>query len=277
MGITSTGDRIDVHTYLFRELEQRYGEEIEFIYPKHCAHRIFHDFARNEMVEEFLESDADVIWFLDSDVCPPYFVLDLITVHFDKWLLAGAPYPIWMPVSGQKDSAPRPLFTVYKGIDKVTDSNERGIYMSAVPKSGTEFVDGLATGCLFIKREVFSKYERPWFQFKYDDKTRKIRVGEDLDFALRMHDLGIQFFVDHSMVCNHYKRVNLLDVNNYAMEFANRQVLEYDREIRPNVDKAIKAASQAAYEKGLEDGRRTANKPKQTTSKSGLILPSHLT
>ena len=94
-GIPSTGDRVDVQNYWWREVQDRYSDRIELVFPELCVQRIFHDFARNEVVEEFLATDCDVLFFLDSDICPPKFLFDIVTNHYDKWEAAGAPYGIW--------------------------------------------------------------------------------------------------------------------------------------------------------------------------------------
>lgn len=263
MGIPATGTRADIHTYLFRDLQERYGDKIEMVFANTCIKRIFHDFARNEIVDEFLASDCDVLWFLDSDVCPPAYIFDLITNHYDKWQVAGAPYPIYMPVPGGQGMSI--LFTAYKGVLKNAD--QPGIYMCEVPQTGTDWVDALATGCLFIKREVFTKLKKPYFEFKFDPETRRIKEGEDLGFALKLSEAGIQFFVDYGMVCKHYKNMCLLDMNNYAIEMANHKVLQYDKQIRNDVQQAL----QQAYKKGFEEGMQKATAPRK--SASGLILP----
>lgn len=266
-GWTSTGLREDVHLYLMRDLKDRYGEQVELVLPDICCHRIFHDKARNDVVEEFLASDCDLLWFLDSDVVPPHHILDLVVHHYDKWQIAGAPYPVYQALPGTDQMSI--CFTVYKGLGEDSEiKGQRGIHMAEVPQDGTEFVDALATGCLFIKREVFSKLEQPYFEFKFDPKTRRITEGEDLGFALKLHDLGIKFFVDYSMACEHYKRVGLLQMSNHAMRAANGRVIEYDKQIRESVNTAI----QAAYQKGVEKGRELAVPAPRP--KSGLILPN---
>lgn len=271
MGIPSTGDRMDLHTYLFRDLQERYGDRIQMVFPELCIHRTFHDRARNDIVEEFLASDCDVLWFLDSDVCPPAHIFDIFA-KYEEWQVAGAPYPIFMPTPGTGEMSI--LFTVYKGV--LEDAAQRGIYMSETPQSGAEYVDALATGCLFIKREVFSKLKKPYFEFKFDPETRAIKEGEDLGFALKLHDLGIKFYCDYGMVCKHYKKLCLLDMNNYAISVSNYRVLEYDKQIRGTIQEAINAATKAGYERGVKDAQKSAQMlPKK--SESGLILPSNYT
>lgn len=276
MGIPSMGERWDFQTYNLREIEKRYEDEIELVYPENCVHRFGHDFARNEIVEEFLESDCDILWFLDADISPPVHILDLVTLHGDKWLAAGAPYPLWMNLPGTQDMGVS--FTAYKGHAPTADGKSVGLKMTSVPLDGVEFVDALATGCLFLKRELFSKIEKPYFAFKRKPDTCEVTEGEDLGFAMKLQKLGIPYLCDHSMVCSHYKKVDLLHVSNYATSFANAKILEFDRQIRSQVEDAVRAA----YMKGRQDEKAKAAQadiqvssnmqPRRTAS--GLILPA---
>lgn len=256
MGLPSNGTVVDSQAYVLRDIAAKYADKIELVYPKQLVQRIFHDAARNGIVEEFLESGCDVLWFLDSDITPPRHTLDLITEHWDKWECAGAPYPIFM--GGKPDSSRIVQFTVY---DEAKDGKLK--LSPSCPQSGTAFVGGLATGCLFIKRSVFEKIERPFFEFKYDPITRAPTEGEDIGFCLKMQKLGIKFFTDYSMVCKHQKTLDLLELNNYCIEHANALVLAYDEQIKLKVEAAIKAA----YKAGLAAGKNAAQRP------SGLILP----
>lgn len=258
LGLPSNGSVVDSQAYLLRELADRYSEHVELVYPPQLVQRIFHDAAREGIVQEFLATDCDVLWFLDSDVTPPRHVLDLVAHHYDKWQCAGAPYPIFM---GLGDGGGRKiLFTAYKGI------NGGKLKPTEVPNEGQEFIDGLATGCLFIKREVFAQLERPYFEFKYDPITRAPIEGEDLGFCMKVNALGIKFFTDYSMCCKHQKSVDLLEINNYAIEWANAKVLAYDQQIRDQVQAAVKAA----YQAGVQAGR---SKPAPEAPRSSLVLP----
>jgi hypothetical protein len=271
----STGQREDIHLYQLDEWRNRYGEYVELVLPDMCTHMMFHDAARNNAVEEFLATDCDILWFLDSDIAPPPHILDLVVHHKDKWEVAGAPYPLWAPTPGSGELSI--LFTVYKGITQSsTSGGQRGIFYSELPDSGAEFVDGLATGCLFIKREVFSKVQRPFFEFKFHPETRRIQEGEDLGFALKCHDLGIKFFVDYGMVCRHFKRMNLLDMNNYALKLRNSAIKEYCDQVKPEIEAAYKAAYEAGIKKGKAEAKQSnidSSLPNRT--KAGLILPDH--
>ncbi len=255
MGIPSTGERSDAQVYFLRRCEKNYGDRIEFVYPEIYVGRIFHDCARNAYVEQFLATDCDILWFLDSDVLPPERLLDLVVTHGDKWSLAGAPYPVWMQQPGY--DGPQVTFTVYRAKE-----GTEMLYPAAVPENGIDFVDGIATGCIFIKREVLEKVEKPYFEFKYDPITRIMTEGEDLGFCVKTRRLGYKFFVDFSMRCNHFKKVSLLDVSNFVEMQKDLIIDTCDRQIRQ-----IVAKQQLAR----------LNKPKavEAPKKSNLILPKY--
>jgi hypothetical protein len=227
MGLPSNGSVSDFQSYVIRDLVDRYSDEIEFIFPEQLCQRIFHDAAREGIVQDFLDSGADILWFLDSDICPPKYVLDLVVQHGDKWQVAGAPYPVFMAQPGEAQR--QVVFTIYKAMQPDPATGKPRLAPTECPSEGTAFIDGIATGCLFIKREVFDKLERPYFEFKYDPITRAPVEGEDIGFCLKLHRLGIQFFIDFSMVCKHYKNnIDLLEMNNYAMSYAQKCV-DYQR------------------------------------------------
>lgn len=255
VAVPSVGEWTDLLPHQLRKIEQKYSDRIEFIWPKNLTRRMFHDFARNALVDEFLASEADILWFIDSDVSPPENILDLITEHGDKWQAAGAPYPVFMTPAGESHSAV--VFTVYKGI------KNGGMAPSDIPDSGTDLVDGIATGCLLLRREVFAKLKQPYFAFTFDETTRGMAKGEDIDFCLKLSDLGIKFFVDYSLLCKHVKRVDLLDVNNYAIIYAKKCLEKYKQHIMPEMDAVMKTA----YQKGIQVGTAKARQG------SGIIIP----
>ncbi len=180
---------------------------------------------------------------------PPDHILDLVTHHLDKWVVSGAPYPVIMVPS--TETHPQLLFTCYKL------GETGGLHPSRIPHEGIDYVDGLATGCLFIKRDVFKMLEKPYFEFKFEHETRKVLEGEDLGFCFKMVKAGIKFFVDYGMVCGHQKEVNLLEMNNYAILYAKKAVENYAAMIKPILDQLSQRARKAKGE-----------------TASGLIIPS---
>jgi hypothetical protein len=196
------------------------------------------------------------MWFIDSDVVPPPDAPKLLTEHYDKWEMAGCPYPVWMTQKTSSGDLPMVVYTVYRHVEG------KGMSPGDVPKEGTEFVAGMATGCLLIKRAVLEKLEMPYFSFQYNETTRDLTLGEDLGFAQKLVKLGVKTFTDYSLVCQHFKHIDLLSVNNYAIAYANSSVLAYDAQIKEQVQAAIKAA----YQTGKQAGEAEAKK-------SRLILP----
>jgi GT2 family glycosyltransferase len=270
MGLPSNGTVVDFQSYMLRELQSRYEDEIEFVYPDQLCQRIFHDYAREGIVQDFLATDCDILWMMDSDIVPPKHVLDLVTMHGDKWEVAGAPYPIFMAQPGE--SQRMVVITAYKQMEPHPETKKPRIAPCAVPDEGLDFVDGLATGCLFIKREVFDRLERPYFEFKYDPITRQPIEGEDIGFCLKMLKLGVKFFTDYSMVCKHYKNnLDLLEINNYAVALCNKHIEVYRREmdkVRGQLEEVAQRFQKLAAEnKALKE--HIAALPK--VNKSGLV------
>lgn len=256
MGIPSTGERSDAQLYSLRIMEQKYKDRIQFIYPEQCVYRFFHDFARNAMVEEFLKSKADILWFLDADIAPCTDVLDIVADHHEEWLAAGAPYPVWM---GNKV-----VMCVYGDHEEMPGA----LRVVDVPTKGTGWVGGLATGCLFLKREIFTDIVKPpYFEFKYDPESKEMIEGEDLGFCMKLAEKGVKFFVDFSKPCKHYKKVDLLEVNNYAIEFSNANVKAYDATIRPQVAQLVNAIAEK------NEIIESLSKGPGHTTKSGLYIP----
>lgn len=241
----TTGTVVDSQVHALREIEETYRDKIEFVYPAQCIRRVFHDYARNKLAEEFLASDCDIMWFLDSDITPPKYVLDLITVHGDKWKVGGLTYPVFMRPPGS--DILEVVYTAYR-----YNPSTGNLGLAPVPKTGTDMLDGLATGCLFIHREVLEKLKRPYFEFRYREEDREIKEGEDLGFCRKVSALGYKFFVDFGLMCRHQKNVDLLDVNNYAIQYSNRNVTAYSDSIKQQVKDAVKEA----YAKGIEAGQK---------------------
>lgn len=231
----TVGTVVDSQVHFMRKIAEQYAGRVELVYPDRCVRRIFHDFARNAMVEDFLDSGCDVLWFLDSDVTPPEHILDLVTESYDKWKVAGGIYPIFMPTPGNDHNS-----VMWAAYAKATG---KGYHPCAsIPDEGRDFVDGLATGCIMVKREVFTEIlpERPFFKFSYDENTRTMTEGEDFYFIRRCNEKGLKFFTDFSMRCKHQKSVDLMDVNEYAIRVADEAVAKYQAMIKEEIAKRSK-------------------------------------
>ena len=68
--------------------------------------------------------------------------------------------------------------------------------------AGLQVVDAVGFGCTLIKREVFEKMERPYFEFS--DK-----MGEDMYFCEQAKKLGYTILLDADVSCAHLATVEI--------------------------------------------------------------------
>ena len=179
------------------------------------------DYARNVLVKKFLASDAERLFFIDSDILPPENILELLKVNAD--IVAGL-IPIWQEAG--------PSLTAYRYDPPMR--KWKNTYDSA---ESVRFVDGAATAAMLIRREVLAD-ARLRYGMEYADfdgsiqaladheplpifrEVRKpngqLAATEDLDFCYRAKALGYSVAVHHGVVCGHVKELNLLRVMDWA-------------------------------------------------------------
>lgn len=161
------------------------------------------DANRNKIVKKFLSSECEWLLMMDADIVPPENILDMIE-HGKKIVSAT--------VLGMKDGVPHPL------IMKMDDDKEMyrmvGLdqYQDELRDDGLIEIDGSGTGCILIHREVLEKMEPPWFKFEYN-KFGDIKYSEDYKFSQKAKEMGYKIYCDTNMPCKHFKKVDLLDLN----------------------------------------------------------------
>lgn len=190
--------RVELASVLM-EWSKKYNAEIFYgvgLKP-HCS-------ARNKIVEQFLKTDSTHLLFIDSDIVPPLDSLKKL-LSADRHIIAplcfcwkpgddGIPFPC--PVSHRKD--------------------ERGNYRPYVGE-GTEETDVITGGMFLVKREVFEKIERP-FEFTFH-RSGIACYSEDFRFSQKAKERGFHVWTDFSILCGHYKTLNILDVNNLMVRY----------------------------------------------------------
>jgi len=159
---------------------------------------------RNEIVLHFLQSDAEVLWMIDSDVTPP--MSDAI-LQVDAPVVSGL-YAHYHPQAGAH-------FQVYRRVDPeepvpATGRGHMRFYLPQDwPQDGETFhADAAGTGCMVIQRAVLEKMQQDktiWFAFEYKEGRR---IGEDFTFCEKVG--GVE--VLPSYVCEHVRKVNLTDL-----------------------------------------------------------------
>jgi len=154
------------------------------------------DLARQQAVEEALESGVKWILMLDSDVIPPRDVfiklkshnLDVVSAlyHAKK----EGTHPAMWRLDESKELTPVEDYTDNSIID----------------------VDGIGLGCTLVKRRVFETVEPPWFKWTqgyenhpwdHSGRDGPQGVGEDFYFCEKVKHSGFNIYVDTSMKCHH--------------------------------------------------------------------------
>jgi hypothetical protein len=81
------------------------------------------------------------------------------------------------------------------------DSTARGLddkWVDSAGKTGIEEVLHTGTGMLLIKRHVFEKMKKPWFETTYRQKQNDW-MGEDVYFCTMARVQGFKVWVDHDL------------------------------------------------------------------------------
>jgi len=145
---------------------------------------------RNQIVDKFLKSEADILLFIDDDMLPSNELFELIKC--DKDIIA-------------------PLTVIHQEELKTNlfmFTNKKINYDSDLIK-----VDACGCGCVLIKREVFSKIEKPYFKFISNDDG-KLLMSETFYFYKKLFEKKIDVFVHKNMSCGHLKKIDLRYINN---------------------------------------------------------------
>jgi len=193
IAIPTTGTiRTELALFLLH-LDKDYDTEVVFTFGGGISHN------RNLLIEHFLQMDYEWFLFFDSDIMPPFNILEM--TKNGKNICSGVYYQ-WQEESKKLI----PLVLQIK-------NNHYRVFDETCETDVVE-VDGVGAGCLLINRKVFEAVEKPYFMFGYNDKGL-CNLGEDLYFCEKAIKAGFKIFVDRKMICDHYKTVTLKDVNEW--------------------------------------------------------------
>lgn len=152
-----------------------------------------HSNARNQLVSNFLKTDAEWLLFVDSDTVPPEdtIVRFMQCAALDYLVMTGV-----TPVL-RKDV---PVANVYKTAFDVQEPMDLG----DMPEQPFE-VAGCGAACLMVHRSVFENLARPWFKsIEFDNGAY---CSEDLFFCDRVVTFGEKILAIPDIMCEHYKTV----------------------------------------------------------------------
>lgn len=167
---------------------------------------------RNLAVDHFLETDADMILFADSDMEYEDDTLDRLLEYID---------PTERPViSGMYmmtlDEGVRPSLFYRKnwkgedGEDQIRMIAHDPAIDGPIPEDELVKVDGTGAGCLLIHRSILEAMAkvygkpRPWFG---EDIFDGVIYGEDFFFNMRTAQMGFPTYVHTGIQLGHYKTI----------------------------------------------------------------------
>lgn len=137
----------------------------------------FLDIARNDLVDQFLASDADVLLFIDDDVgWDPKVVTRVLS--YPQEVVGGL---------------------VPKRDAKSDSSFHDNAITGVVSKEGLFQAFEIPTAFLAIKRTAFEKLKKPYF--KIGDNAKDF--GEDIYFCRRWMETGEHMWIDHDITFTH--------------------------------------------------------------------------
>ena len=186
----------DIHTNLVKpllEIQAKTDHELTFFFSDLKPI----DYNRNFIVDNFLKSDCELLFMMDSDMVIDENILDMVHPDYDVVSAVvftcknGMPYPILMKSKGEAYEI------MADPTDELTDYTKVG---------------GIGTGCIYIRRSVFEKIKKPYFRFQYDD-SGKITMGEDYSFSKKIIAAGINPYVATKFIVGHYKMFDVAHVN----------------------------------------------------------------
>jgi len=176
-------------------LEPRY--EYQTIIGCEIGHQIAHN--RNVLIDRFLKTDFEWIFFIDTDTVPPVNALDMTK---NKLNICSGYYYQW----------------TNKQLMPLTFKKVEGGYIADIGKptkiKNVVEVDATGAGCLLINRRVFENIEKPYFLTPYNDEGIAIST-EDIYFFKKVIKAGYKVHMDTNIVASHIKTVDLLEVQQW--------------------------------------------------------------
>jgi len=176
-----------------------------------------HDWARNTIIETFLQSECNYLFMLDTQTIPVAYYLGVMLAHNVDMVSAiaqviqndGALQPKLIPVAHRlRDGMAQPFWA--KGLQEC--------YWTTC-------------ACTLIKREVIKALELPAFVFGYNEYGFRT-TGEDYNFCVKVQEAGFKIHVDFNLLCSHFKLLDMRLQNTMLLETAKRGVITDDSETR---------------------------------------------
>jgi len=162
------------------------------------------DVARNLLVRQFLDTDADWMWCLDQDAAWLPGTLDRllgrdlpIVSALEMMRMPDMCYPMALKGQNAEGAYRVQAAEVYRFIGQHLNFEINAPQMLAEPTEDSLLEVGF-TGChcLLIRRDVLEEMEEPWFK-------GYMPGGEDQYFCEKAAEMGVKTFVDMSVLVGH--------------------------------------------------------------------------
>lgn len=154
-----------------------------------------HATARNTLVEGFLKSGLEWLFFIDSDTVPPPNTLDEFSKYKDDKVMTGIT-PI---IRG--DKLCQNIF-----IETTDVVNPKPMDQKHIPSSPV-IVVGCGASCLLIHKDVLQSMTFPYFRsIEFENGGY---CSEDLYFCEKVRDAGYRILAVPEVICSHYKTIAL--------------------------------------------------------------------
>lgn len=158
---------------------------------------------RNQAAAQFLVSDAEWMWCVDTDMgFRPDALSSLMSSAdpVDRPVVGALCYGV---VEDGDDGMSGMNIRVFPTLYGWDDQANAFCEWEGDPPKGLVRVAGTGTACLLIHRSAFEKINDGWFDPLIDGSGQI--VGEDLSFCWRLMQAGIPVHVNTSVPTNHQK------------------------------------------------------------------------
>lgn len=162
------------------------------------------DLARNNLAEQFLKTDTEWLFWMDSDMSFPADILEQLfktAEEKDAKIVSGVYYQRKgknMPVLWSRGDTLASGGISAEGTIKTEQNKYVGSFMFPHQDKKEPFkAHAAGFGCILVHRSVFEVMDRPWFQFKQGV------CSEDFYFLVNAKDLGFELWVNPVPVLGH--------------------------------------------------------------------------
>jgi hypothetical protein len=155
-----------------------------------------HDTARNFAAKSFRETGLDWLVMIDNDMEPQSNLLDMLDRADDRMDVI---VPRFFAITNDKNGGMISLNLGWLLRDGET-----------VPNPNTEWIEieKAGTGVMAVRKSVFHRLKRPYFQFSYDADGISTS-GEDVYFCAKARAAGLRIWGNNYFEADHFHTISL--------------------------------------------------------------------